>query len=168
MIVSGAFLILATLATLSALLTVTSKNAVISALWLAGALTTTAGIYVLLNAELLAVLQLIIYAGAILVFFLFVVMLLNVGQLAPAEESHPNQLYLALFTTPAFGLVTLFVVFASQPGLAEDGPVTAAGFGNTRAVAARLFSHYLAPFEFTSVLLLVAMVGAVVLASRRT
>jgi NADH-quinone oxidoreductase subunit J len=94
-------------------------------------------------------------------------MLLNLGTLSPPEDRHPLQFHLGLYSVLALVLVLMFVVRMAGLAEAPETAAVAAGQSQTRALAETLFAHYLAPFELASVLLLVAMVGAVVLAKRR-
>jgi len=160
------FYILGFGAVVSALLLVTNKRPVRAAMSLIATMSFLAGLYVLLDAHLIAALQLIVYAGAIMVLFLFVIMLLNLeekeGRLAGTA------LLLQLIAVVVVGLV--FVLMVSVVKLSS--PVlpfgqAAAQFGTTKAVGRMLFTEYLLPFEIASVLLLAAIVGAVILAKRK-
>jgi len=158
-----AFLALAALTVASALTVVVHRNPVHSACGLVVTLFFLAVLFVGLDAVLVAALQVIVYAGAIVVLFLFVIMLLNLQVEARATVG-PFLVAVAVAGSVAFaGLVVA--------GLRHAAPAGAAGvpadFGETTAVARALFTVYLVPFELTSVLLLTAIVGAVVLAKRR-
>ncbi len=124
-----------------------------------------AGIYLLAHAEFIAAIQVIVYAGAIMVLFLFVIMLLNLRQ----PEATPKFPFfgqkLGGIILAAFTALILFYGFtqAKLPAAKEMAP----GLGNTESIARSLFTDYLLPFEVTSVLLLVAIVGAVVLAKTK-
>ena len=164
----AAFVPLAALLILSALGVVLSRNPVRSAMSLVVTLFLLAVMFVLLDAHLVAALQIVVYAGAIMVLFLFVIMLLNLQQ-EPREEGRVAQ-RLAAWAAAGLVLVVMAVglwrVLPGAPGPDAAGAVPE-GFGSTVAVSERLFTHFLLPFEITSVLLLVAIVGAVVLAKRR-
>jgi NADH-quinone oxidoreductase subunit J len=160
------FYILGFGAVLSALIMVTNKKPISAAMSLIGTMFCLAGLYVLLDAHLIAALQIIVYAGAIMVLFLFVIMLLNVeekeGRLAG------KSLLLQFVAVVLVGLVfvkmvSLVKIDSSLLALGEG----ASDFGTTRAVGKLLFTEYLLPFEIASVLLLAAIVGAVILAKRR-
>jgi NADH-quinone oxidoreductase subunit J len=159
------FYILAMLALAGALGVVLARTTVKAALSLLLTFLAVACLYLTLEAELLAALQVLVYAGAVLVLFLFVIMLLAGG----GEERgrhHPFQRLAGLLLAAAFVLLAGQVLFAAWfwngPGeLAEPA------LGQTRTLAAILFTRYLLPFEATSLLLLAAVVGAVVLAGRR-
>lgn len=141
---------------------VTSRNAIHSALFLIATMVILAVFYVLLNAPFIAMVQLAVYAGAIMVLFLFVIMLLGAEQLAGIASSNFWQAGLALFLGVAL-LITLGLTLFTES--APDGNLEVLDAGPA-AVGLRLFEQYVFPFEVTSVLLLVAMIGVVVLRSR--
>ena len=148
---------------------ITRRNPVASALWLVVTLFSLAALFVLLDAQFIAVLQLLVYAGAIMVLFLFVIMLLNLGRAGPTDLKGPAGLGIAVLLTGLM-LVQLLAGRSTSPatGLAPGAMARAAAEqGMVPAVARPLFSVYLVPFEITSVLLLAAIVGAVVLAKRK-
>ena len=121
-----------------------------------------AGIYVLLNAEFIAIVQILVYAGAILVLYLFVVMLLN---LSGKEKSHNRQYLFGSFLGITM-FIELIIFLRRSPFSATAGPDTVdkiQSTGNTQAIGEALFTTYLWPFEIASLILLVAMVGAIVL-----
>jgi len=166
------FWIFAVVAIVSSLLVVGQRNPMYSVLLLIVSFAALSGLYVLLNAPFMAVVQIIIYAGAIMVLFLFVVMLLNVR----SEEEGPNAgRQFGLGPGPRkFGAV-LAVVLAVQLIWAlrqiADAPFAPAGADaaaqtSVQAIGLRLFREYAFAFEATSVLILVAMVGAVILARK--
>jgi NADH-quinone oxidoreductase subunit J len=151
----------------SALLAVTRKNPVHSMLWVLALFLHVAGIFLLLGAEFLAAVQVIVYAGAILIFYLFVVMLLDL----PDEEARPrfgNHWPLAAavglcFATLAWlGRVGTGAAPAARRVAAEGAPQ-----GSLSAVGMALFGPFALPFEIVSLVLLAAIIGAVVLARRR-
>lgn len=158
------FLVLSLVAIATALGMVFSRNAVYSALYLVLNLVTVAVFYLLLGAPFIAMSQITVYAGAIMVLFLFVIMLLGAESLAPSKAL-PWQKPLAI--TLALVLVVeavYLIVSRAQPGLAITAPDASVNtMENLRAMAMELFNAYLLPFEITSILLLVAMVGAIVL-----
>jgi NADH-quinone oxidoreductase subunit J len=155
----------------SALLCITRKNPVASALWLVVTLFALAGMFVLLDAQFIAVLQVLVYAGAIMVLFLFVIMLLNLGRPGPTDIKGPVGVLSAVLLA---GALLLQLQPLSTAPLAEGArlpPGAVAALqqqqGMVGSVAAPLFETYLVPFEIASVLLLAAIVGAVVLAKRK-
>jgi len=155
------FIILALVAVATALGMLLSRSAVYAALYLVLNFATVAVFYLLLNAPFLAVAQVTVYAGAIMVLFLFVIMLLGTEQL---RRRHA----LAWQQPVAIGLGMILLAETAYIVLAQRGLVPAASeltatFGSPSDVGLNLFSEYLLPFEITSLLLLVAMVGAVVL-----
>jgi len=141
-----------------------ARNPVYAAMSLVSAFFWLAGIYVLLTAHLLAFVQIIVYAGAIMVLFLFVVMLLSLTDAELGLEKMTALKVVGVVGTA--GLLSLIVT-----ALVQSGPraMRAVGedFGTVRAVGRILFTQYLLPFEATSVLLLVAIVGAVVVAKEK-
>ena len=123
--------------------------------------------YLLLGAEFVAAVQVIVYAGAIMVLFVFVIMLLNAGEEEQTRGSHVAW----LLGIPAMMAVTVMVCWAvlrtmSAPVSLNVTPDASKAFGNTRDVAMLLFHQFLLPFEVTSILVLIAIMGAVVLAAR--
>ncbi len=158
-------------AILSALLCITRKSPVASALWLVNTLFSLAAMFVLLDAHFIAALQVLVYAGAIMVLFLFVIMLLNLGWESPGDMvGWPGRLLMVALGT----LLAVELWAVSRVGL-DDAIVLPPGAivrmtqeqGAVGVIAEPLFRQYLVPFEITSVLLLAAIVGAVVLAKRR-
>jgi NADH-quinone oxidoreductase subunit J len=151
----------------SAVFMILGKNAVHSALALVANFFTLAVLYVVLEAHFLAAVQVIVYAGAIMVLFLFVIMLLGVDRLENLRETIPLQLPLAVvFFLGLVGLLmyTLGSAFHKAPFV---GLQQANAAGNTQGLGRLLFTHYLFPFEVTSLLLIVAAVGAMVIGKRR-
>ncbi len=148
----------------SAIGVVRARNPVYAAMSLVAAFFLLAGLYLMLTAHLLAFLQVIVYAGAIMVLFLFVIMLLS---LSDAELGVPRWTVMKwLGATGAAGLLVVIATAIRGAGQGVPRPV-AADFGTVKAVGRLLFTQYLLPFEATSVLLLVAIVGAVVVAKQR-
>lgn len=161
------FLVLALVAIATALGMLFSKNAVYSALFLVLNFVTVAVFYLLLGAPFIAMSQITVYAGAIMVLFLFVIMLLGAENL-PKAEVLPWQKPLAIGLAVVLVVEStyLFVTKARPAGdvLAPDASVN--GMENLRQLGMVLFNEYLLPFEVTSILLLVAMVGAIVLTKK--
>jgi len=158
------FYVLAALTVASASGVVTFRNPVHSALSLVMALFLVAVCFASLGAHLVAALQIIVYAGAVMVLFLFVIMLLNLGE-ETAGSARPLVRVLAAGGTTVSAVLIASLVWKAVPPTAEPA-VLPAGFGTTKALARSLFGDYLVAFELTSLLLLVAVVGAVVLARR--
>ncbi len=156
------FLSLALVAVGAAIAMLVSRNAVYSALFLVIVLFAFAVLFLLLSAAFIAMVQVAVYAGAIMVLFLFVIMLLGTENVE-SEPSHPWQFATALVLS--FALIIQFLIVAIVlPGESggEFGEV-AGGFGSPASIGTLLFEEYLIPFEVTSLLLLAAMVGAIVL-----
>ncbi|MFZ1987355.1 MAG: NADH-quinone oxidoreductase subunit J [Desulfatitalea sp.] len=155
------FYILGFGALVSALLLVTNKRPVAAAMSLILTMLFLAGIYVLLDAHLIAALQIIVYAGAIMVLFLFVIMLLNVEEKAGRLSNRKIALQFV-------GILIVGATLIAVTGLIKIAPAQVADtFGTTKAIGQMLFTDFLLPFEIASILLLAAIVGAVILAKRR-
>ncbi len=163
------FYALGALAALGAIGVITRKSAVHSAILLIATLMSVAGIYVVLEAEFLAAVQVLVYAGGVMVLFLFVIMLVDLEQRGRPERA-VRRLSKGTLATGAILTGALLVVmlgsFLSQSlgAAAPAAEVFRENGGNLGAVAMTMFRYYLLPFELASVLLLVAMVGAIVLA----
>ena len=166
------FYFFASLAVLSSVLVVTRRNAVHSAIFLVTALLATAGIYLQLNAEFLFITQIILYVGGIMVLFIFVIMLVNLD-VALHQVQFNRQWWVAGVVTLALAaqFVAAFVLARNSPaGRFVFGPPQARAAQlqpNTELIARTLFQNYTLPFEIASILLLVAMSGAVVMAKRK-
>ena len=160
------FAILALIAIASALGMLLSRNAIYSALNLILNFCTVAVFYLLLDAPFIALTQVTVYAGAIMVLFLFVIMLLGVERLR-TRSTLPWQQPLAILLAVVLLVVALYVIFIRTGVYAEAAAMVIEGFGSAEAVGTVLFNEYLLPFEVTSVLLLVAIVGAILLTLRR-
>ena len=164
------FAVLALVAVLAAVGMLTSTNAVHAALFLVINFFCIALFYLGLSAPFLAMVQITVYAGAIMVLFLFVIMLLGAERILPQSRLR-WQTPLAIILAVALLASAAFAVLSPQVNLQMAGvaPLQAAasgqpGFGDPKSVGEVLFTHYLLPFEMTGILLLVAMIGAVVLA----
>jgi NADH-quinone oxidoreductase subunit J len=165
------FWIFGVVAMLSGLLCITRKSPVASALWLVVTLFALAGMFVLLDAQFIAALQVLVYAGAIMVLFLFVIMLLNLGRPGPTDVRGPLGIGIGVVLAGVLLFQLRVLGTATPPDAISLPPGTMAaqqqGQGLIGSVAGPLFDAYLIPFEIASVLLLAAIVGAVVLAKRR-
>jgi len=158
------------IAMVGGLLCITRKNPIGSALWLVVTLFALAAMYVLLDAQFIAALQILVYAGAIMVLFLFVIMLLNLGHPGPTDIKGPVGIGIAALLAGTLLLQLRVLGKATPPPaiqLPDGAMATLQQQGMVAAVAGPLFDAYLIPFEITSLLLLAAMVGAVVLAKRK-
>jgi NADH-quinone oxidoreductase subunit J len=162
------FYFFAAVAIVASLLVIAQRNPIYSVLLLIASFGALSGLYVLLDAPFAAVIQIIVYAGAIMVLFLFVVMLLN----APHEDTeYDERVHPLMRPGPMrFGAVlavALFVELGWGLGRGSDtGAFPSASIGSVAAIGRSLFTDYAFAFEVTSILILVAMVGAVVLARR--
>ena len=156
------FWALSVLALFSALMMVTSKNPVFSVIWLIVTFFTISGHYILLNAQFLAIVNIIVYAGAIMVLFLFVIMLMNLGK---DTEPQKNK-WLKLAGAVAGGCLLLVMVAALRNTEQNMTQMTTGDIGLIQNLGRVLFSDYVVPFEISSILFLSAMVGAVILGKR--
>ena len=155
------FFILALVAVAAALGMLFSKNAIYAAIFLVLNFATVAVFFLTLGGSFIAVSQVAVYAGAIMVLFLFVIMLLGadrLGQTGTLKWQMPLALVLGLVLI----VETVYVLF-TQIGLTSELTALPEGFGSPTSIGDLLFSQYLLPFEVTSILLLVAMVGAIIL-----
>jgi NADH-quinone oxidoreductase subunit J len=162
------FIVFAVIAIASALNILLQRNPLYSALSLIGTLLALSALYVTLRAEFIAAVQIVVYAGAIMVLFIFVIMLLNVPKDQPQIEKQKGLRYLAI---PFAGLMIAEMFYVLLPiRLSTLPPVGAGGaeqaVGTTWSIGTALFTDYLLPFEVTSALILMAVVGAMVLARR--
>jgi NADH-quinone oxidoreductase subunit J len=170
-VIQAVFWLFGALAILGGLMCITRKSPVASALWLVQTLFSLAAIFVLLDAQFIAALQVMVYAGAIMVLFLFVIMLLNLGR----DTATDMRGWAGRLVAAALGvlLVTELWVLVGSP-LSGQIRLPAGTLnrvsqeqGVVGVISDSLFRTYLVPFEVTSILLLAAIVGAVVLAKRR-
>jgi NADH-quinone oxidoreductase subunit J len=160
------FYTLASMAVVSAVMVVTRRSAVHAALFLVLTFFCVAGIYIVLSAEFLAAVQVLVYAGGVMVLYLFVIMLvpLQARPLKPPVRHVAGSLLLAGLL--AASLISYFWN-ATPSATAREMGYPPAGGGNIEAVGMELYRRYLLPFEIASVTLLVAMIGAVVLARKK-
>lgn len=152
------FTLLAIVSILAALMVVTSPSPVSSALYLVVTLFCLAGFYVLLAAPFVAAIQIMVYAGAVVVLILFVIMLLNLQQI---EEKLPIGWRIAGLTIAGLTLLIFFMMIMKGTSLLPPLVDTPESFGTTKQIGTLLFSKYLYAFEVISILLLLAMIGAV-------
>jgi NADH-quinone oxidoreductase subunit J len=160
------FYLFAAIAVVSAVLVVTLRNPMYSAMALLGSFLAVAALFLLRGAEFLAIVQVFVYGGGIMVLFLFVIMLVNLHRLHEVKRYLPDAglaLAVAVVLAALLGFALVQVEWAPAAGTA---PTPELG-GNSQAVAWRLYREYLLPFEIASVFLLVAMIGAVVMGKRR-
>ncbi|MBI4850772.1 MAG: NADH-quinone oxidoreductase subunit J [Acidobacteria bacterium] len=161
------FLILATLAVGAALSVIIQRSPLYSAFSLIGVFACLAGTYIMLKAQFLGAIQMIVYAGAIMVLFVFVIMLLNIRKEETALDKYR---YLWLLSIPFAATLIVEVLytilkvtsdFTSLPEMAKRPEV-----GDSQSIGYGLYTGYLMPFELTSILILLAIVGSVILARR--
>jgi NADH-quinone oxidoreductase subunit J len=158
------FLIFAGIAVFCGISLVVQRHPIASALSLIGVMGSLAILYLQLGGEFIAAAQVIVYAGAIMVLFVFVIMLLNAGAESTTFQASNFVKYLGIVLLAAFlGLIS-FIIQATLPK--TEGVVFGAYQGTTVDVGRKLFTSYLLPFEVTSVLILIALVGAIVLARK--
>lgn len=164
--ISYFFIFLAILAIAAALAMVISRNPVNSALFLVLNMVSLAGLYLLLHAQFMAVIQILVYAGAIMVLFLFVIMLLNVQE----EETLFDTFRVKYFAAFLLGVGVLSQVIYSLGSITETLPTVSPEMseaGTVEAVGDVLFTQYLLPFEITAILLTAAIVGALLIAQQK-
>ncbi|MGR3178333.1 MAG: NADH-quinone oxidoreductase subunit J [Candidatus Anammoxibacter sp.] len=166
------FYLISSVAIISAVSVILQKNPIYSVISLIVTLVSLATVFLLLNAQFLAAVQIIVYAGAIMVLFLFVVMLLNLGKNDAGEEGR-DKLFIQKKAAVILG-GTLFVIFAmvikggfysGKSGIYTTEVINS--IGNTELVGKLLFTEYLLPFEITSVLLFAAIIGTIILAKKK-
>jgi NADH-quinone oxidoreductase subunit J len=169
MVESVIFYILALATVGTALLVILQRSPVVSAIYLIMTFFSLAGIFLLLQAEFIAMIQVLVYAGAIMVLFLFVIMLLNLEKEKKIITRHRLQkvvgVFLGVILLAQIGMIFNSVLLEGVKG--NFPPEKVAAIGNTEVVARLLFTDFLLPFEITSVLLLVAIIGAIVLAKKQ-
>ncbi len=159
------FWIAAVLAVVGAVGVVSTRNPVHTALSLVLTMLSLGVLFLLLHAEFLAVVEVLVYAGAVMVLFLFVVTLLMAGVKPPKEERHLRLAYQTLIAG-LFGLILFVLVLHSIVGAGWVGTLAGpqgGSFGSIASFGTALFTRYLLPFELTAVVLLVAVIGVVVL-----
>ena len=159
------FIVMAVVAIGSALGMLLNRNAIYSALFLILNFATVAVFYIILGAPFIAMTQVTVYAGAIMVLFLFVIMLLGAERL-PSAATLPWQRPLAISSAVLLAVLAIYVIFIRPVTFPGAAPLTPE-FGSPFEVGTLLFDKYLLPFEIISVLLLVAMIGVIVLTRRR-
>ncbi len=155
---------LSAVAIFSALMVITAKNPVYSVLWLIATFFAISGHYILLNAQFLAIVNIIVYAGAIMVLFLFVIMLMNLN-----KETEPQKnRWLKMVGAIAGGCLLLVLVAALRDVdlKHKEALVVSGDIGLIKNLGKELFTTYVVPFEISSILFLSAMVGAVVIGKK--
>ncbi len=159
------FYVFSSILVLASLRVITARNPVHSALSLVLAFFTAAGLWLLLEAEFLAITLVLVYIGAVMVLFLFVVMMLDIN-LVELRKGFWNYLPAGLLVGGLMILEMVMVLGRNDLGLAEPAPL-AADYSNTKALGRLLYTAYVYPFELAAVLLLVAMIAAIALTHRK-
>ena len=162
------FFFLAAFAVTTAVLMVLQRSPLVSAIYLIANFFALAALYLLLRAQLLAVLQIVVYTGAIMVLVVFVIMLLNLGDEARVHTRITLRTWITIVL--AAGFLSEIISIFSLAGTPAEGTTISAGaesLGTVESMGEALFGKFLLPFEVTSLLLLVAILGAVVLAKKK-
>ena len=168
-IVEPIFYIFSLLLTGAAIMVITVRNPVYAALFLVLAFFSSAAIWMLLEAEFLAIILVLVYVGAVMVLFLFVVMMLDIN-LAPLQEGFIRYLPVGIAVAAAMAVELLLVIWTRGRFAAEAFPVPAPhpdGYSNTKAVGEWLFTNFMLPFEVAGIILLVAIIAAIALTLRK-
>ena len=168
-IVEPIFYVFSVLLTVAAIMVITVRNPVYAALFLVLAFFSSAAIWMLLEAEFLAIVLGLVYVGAVLVLFLFVVMMLDIN-LAPLKEGFIRYLPVGVVVAAAMALELLLVVWARGRFDSSGFPLPAPnpeGFSNTKALGEWLFTQFMLPFEVAGIILLVAIIAAIALTLRK-
>ncbi len=162
------FFLFAVIAIAAAIMMIVHRNPIYSALFLILTLFMLAGLFVLLNAPFIAAVHIIIYAGAIMVLFLFVIMLLGLTSDKTKERTSKLLLFSGIFITGILLIELGFILISDNAIFTQEASVlkSSVQIGDTRSIGELLFTKYLFPFEVTSVLLLTAIIGSVILAKK--
>ncbi len=163
----GVFYFLAAVTVFSAVMVLLQRNPVNSALYLVLNFFCLGGLYLTLNAQFIAMVHILVYAGAIMVLFLFVIMLLNLGDDKRLIEHLGIRMYLGIAFSVGLLVELLYIMgFSSMSSYTQQSP-SAVEIGTVEYLGKVLFTKFLFPFEMTSILLLVAIIGAVLLAKKK-
>lgn len=162
------FIVFALVAAISSIMVITRKNAIVSAVFLILNFFALAGLYLLLNAQFIAVVQVIVYAGAIMVLFLFVLMLLNEHTEVTASKSKKKLKIFGGITAALIFVQLAYLIFYQNPS-ADLSPVVekSVEIGKIAYIGTKLYTEYVLPFEVAGFLLLAATIGAIVLAKKK-
>lgn len=160
------FSILAILAIASAIVTISAKNPVVSAISLIFHFFMLSGLYLTLQAQFIAVIQILVYAGAIMVLVIFVIMLLNLGDEDKLNEKFNVRKVLAVLFAIVM-VLQFFIIYVMSGNGKTHLAVNSAGQSTVQSIGSQFFANYLVPFEAVGILLLAAIVGAVVLAKKK-
>lgn len=158
------FCVLAAITLSTAFLTVFSRNPIHSAIYLVICLFSVAGHYLLLNAQFLAIVHIIVYSGAIMILFLFTIMLMNLNK--ENEVHKPRITRLGAIVSFCLVCLILIAIFINSKPIAGDYIATGEDYQSIKVLGRILLNEYMVPFEFASILLLVAMIGTVLLSKK--
>ncbi|MFO0757847.1 MAG: NADH-quinone oxidoreductase subunit J [Byssovorax sp.] len=158
------FAVAALLVFAGGVVTVAARNPIRSAMGLLTSIVGIAGLYLMLSAEFLAAIQILVYAGAVVVLFLFVIMLLGPASLSGRDTRTAIPRYLGMIVFSASAASALYFLYRYSAGKLTAMPKPPAGFGTVEAIGHQLFTTDLVPFEITGALLLIAAVGAIAVA----
>lgn len=161
------FIVLAVVAVGSAIMTITRRNPVHSVIWLLANFCSIAGIYLLMRAQFIAIIQVMVYMGAIMVLFLFVVMLLNLKEERKLSESINYTKISAILFTVLFGCLMIYLILNSIFGRFTSFSQQSEVIGKADYIGKELFLNYSYPVEIIGLVLLVAVIGATVLAKKK-
>ncbi|BDB54409.1 MAG: hypothetical protein RLZZ529_419 [Bacteroidota bacterium] len=158
------FCVLAAITLSTAFLTVFSRNPIHSAIYLVICFFSVAGHYLLLNAQFLAIVHIIVYSGAIMILFLFTIMLMNLNK--ENEVHKPRITRLGAIVSFCLVCLILIAIFVNSKPIAGDYIATGEDYQSIKVLGKILLNEYMVPFEFASILLLVAMIGTVLLSKK--
>ncbi len=158
------FCILAAITLATAFLTIFSRNPIHSAIYLVICFFSIAGHYLLLNAQFLAIVHVIVYSGAIMILFLFTIMLMNLNE--RNDVHRPRITRLGAIVSFCLICVVLIMIFINSKPIVGDYDYTGEDYQSIKVLGKVLLNEYMVPFEFASILLLVAMIGAVLLSKK--
>ena len=158
------FCVLAAITLATAFLTIFSRNPIHSAIYLVICFFSIAGHYLLLNAQFLAVVHVIVYSGAIMILFLFTIMLMNLNE--RNEVHRPRITRLGAIVSFCLICLVLIAIFVNSKPIVGDYTTTGEDYQSIKVLGKVLLNEYMVPFEFVSILLIVAMIGAVLLSKK--
>ncbi len=162
------FIVLAAVAAVTSVMMVTRKNAVISAVFLVLNFFSLAGLYLLLNAQFIAVVQVIVYAGAIMVLFLFVLMLLNTETEHKLFIDKKGIKFFAVLVSVFVFIELAYLIFRGSPSRTlTPNEIASVNSGTIQSIGQQLYTNYIIPFEVAGFLLLATTIGAMVLAKKK-
>lgn len=158
------FCVLAAITLATAFLTIFSKNPIHSAIYLVICFFSIAGHYLLLNAQFLAIVHIIVYSGAIMILFLFTIMLMNLNE--EREVHRPRITRLGAIVSFCLICLVLLAIFINSKPIVGEYVTTGEDYQSIKVLGKILLNEYMVPFEFASILLLVAMIGTVLLSKK--